>query len=28
MEQIEKMPAAQQALLLKTIDTFIKAAGK
>jgi len=28
MEQIEKLPAAQQALLLKTIDTFIKAAGK
>ena len=28
LEQIEKLPAAQQALLLKTIDTFIKAAGK
>lgn len=28
MEQIEKLPAAQQALLLKTIDTFIKAASK
>ncbi len=28
MEQIEKLPAAQRALLLKTIDTFIKAAGK
>ncbi|MCI0391583.1 MAG: hypothetical protein MOB07_22805 [Acidobacteria bacterium] len=26
MEQIEELPAAQQALLLKTIDTFIKAA--
>src|SRR5262249_61437800 len=28
LEQIEKLPAAQQALLLKTIDTFIKAASK
>jgi transcriptional regulator with XRE-family HTH domain len=28
LEQIEKLPAAQQAILLKTIDTFIKAAGK
>jgi len=28
MEQIEKLPAAQQAILLKTIDTFIKAASK
>jgi len=28
MEQIEKLPAAQQALLLKTIDAFIKAASK
>jgi hypothetical protein len=28
MEQIETLPAAQQALLLKTIDTFIKAASK
>jgi transcriptional regulator with XRE-family HTH domain len=28
LEQIEKLPAAQQAILLKTIDTFIKAASK
>jgi hypothetical protein len=28
MEQAEKLPAAQQALLLKTIDAFIKAASK
>jgi transcriptional regulator with XRE-family HTH domain len=28
LEQIEKLPQAQQAILLKTIDTFIKAAGK
>jgi len=28
MEQIEKLPASQQALRLKTIDTFIKAASK
>jgi transcriptional regulator with XRE-family HTH domain len=28
LEQIEKLPTAQQAILLKTIDTFIKAAGK
>lgn len=28
LEQIKKLPAAQQAILLKTIDTFIKAAGK
>jgi hypothetical protein len=27
-KQIEKLPQAQQAILLKTIDTFIKAAGK
>jgi transcriptional regulator with XRE-family HTH domain len=28
LEQIEKLPQAQQAILLKTIDTFIKAASK
>jgi hypothetical protein len=28
MEQIEKLPAAQQATRLKTVDTFIKAASK
>jgi transcriptional regulator with XRE-family HTH domain len=28
LEQIEKLPAAQQAILLKTIDTFIKGVGK
>ena len=28
MEQIEKLPTAQQALLLKTIGTFIKAESK
>jgi hypothetical protein len=28
MEQIEKLPASQQALRLKAIDTFIKAASK
>jgi transcriptional regulator with XRE-family HTH domain len=28
MQQVEKLPAARHALLLKTIDTFIKAAGK
>ncbi len=28
LDQIEKLPAAQQAILLKTIDTFIKAASK
>lgn len=28
LEQIEDLPINQQAVLLKTIDTFIKAAGK
>jgi hypothetical protein len=28
LEKIESLPAHQQAVLLKTIDTFIKAAGK
>jgi hypothetical protein len=28
MEQIEKLPSAQQAILPRTIDTFIKAASK
>jgi len=28
LEQIEDLPTNQQAVLLKTIDTFIKAAGK
>lgn len=28
LEQIEALPSNQQAVLLKTIDTFIKAAGK
>jgi transcriptional regulator with XRE-family HTH domain len=28
LEKIESLPTSQQAVLLKTIDTFIKAAGK
>lgn len=28
LKQIEALPTNQQAVLLKTIDTFIKAAGK
>ena len=28
LEKIEDLPTHQQAVLLKTIDTFIKAAGK